>query len=91
MKGDTAVAQIPEVGLRKCHASAIAVRKIIDVMHCSLVINLDGGRAQLERDAMWGLSATLQESPRKEEGRIIPANVDLYHMFSLEETSEIHG
>ncbi len=91
MDGGTAVAQIAEVGLRKSQTSAIAVRKIIAVMHCGLVINLDGARAQLERNAMWGLSATLLESLRKEEGRIIPANFDLYPIFSLEETSEIHG
>lgn len=87
----TAVAQIAEVALVEGDTPSLAVRRVTAAMDCGLAINPDGAQAQLEGNVVWGVSATLLETARIEEGRIVAGNFDLYPILSLAETPVIEA
>ncbi len=87
----TVVAMIAEVSAADTTGQYPRIHKITAVMDCGLVINPDGARAQLEGNIMWGVSATLMETVRIEEGRILPGNFDLYPILAMEQAPQIQA
>jgi isoquinoline 1-oxidoreductase beta subunit len=69
----------------------IRVHHITSAMDCGLVINPDGARAQMEGNAMWGVSATLQEEVRVENGRIALNNFDTYPLLTMKEAPTVEA
>lgn len=88
----TVVAQIAEISLEgEAERPELKVHKVTAVMDCGLAINPDGALAQLEGNIMWGVSSTLLESLRIEDGALLPGNFDTYPILSLARAPEINA
>ncbi len=84
----TTVAAVAEVSIDE-DTGQIRVHHITSAMDCGLVINPDGARAQMEGNAMWGVSATLQEEVRIENGRIALNNFETYPLLTMKEAPTV--
>jgi isoquinoline 1-oxidoreductase beta subunit len=69
----------------------IRVHHITSAMDCGLVINPDGAKAQMEGNAMWGVSATLTEEVRIENGRVALNNFETYPLLTLKEAPTVEA
>ncbi|MFN2179086.1 MAG: molybdopterin cofactor-binding domain-containing protein [Candidatus Promineifilaceae bacterium] len=85
----TAVAAVAEVSVGE--SGKIRVHHITSAMDCGLVINPDGARAQIEGNAMWGVSAALQEEVRIENGRIALNNFETYPLLTMKEAPTVQA
>lgn len=85
--GQTIVAAVAEVSVDE--AGRIRVHHIASAMDCGLVINPDGARAQMEGNAMWGVSAALIEEATVRDGRIALNNFDTYPLLTMKEAPKV--
>ncbi len=85
----TAVAAVAEISVGE--TGKIRVHHVTSAMDCGLVINPDGARAQIEGNAMWGVSATLQEEVRIENGRVALNNFETYPLLTMKEAPTVHA
>jgi len=85
----TAVAAVAEVSVGE--SGKIRVHHITSAMDCGLVINPDGARSQIEGNAMWGVSAALQEEVRIENGRIALNNFETYPLLTMKEAPTVQA
>ena len=58
-------------------------------MDCGLVINPDGAIAQMEGNAMWGVSATLLEEVNIKDGRVALNNFESYPLLRMNEAPTV--
>ena len=86
----TAVAAVAEVSIDE-ETKQIRVHHITSAMDCGLVINPDGVKAQIEGNAMWGVSAALQEEVRIENGRVALNNFDTYPLLTMKEAPSVEA
>jgi len=86
----TAVAAVAEVSVDE-QTSKIRVHHITSAMDCGLVINPNGAKAQMEGNAMWGVSATLQEEVRIENGRVALNNFETYPLLTMKEAPTVEA
>jgi isoquinoline 1-oxidoreductase beta subunit len=82
------VASVAEVSVDE-ETKKIRVHHITSAMDCGLVVNPDGVKAQMEGNAMWGVSATLQEEVRIENGRVALNNFDTYPLLTMKEAPAV--
>ena len=80
LDAETAVAAIAEVSVN--NEGLIRVHQITMAMDCGLVINPDGAQAQMEGNAMWGVSAALKEEVTISDGRINLNNFETYPLLT---------
>lgn len=83
----TAVAIVAEVSVSE--TGQVRVHKITSAMDCGLVINPDGARAQMEGNAMWGVSAALKEEATVLNGRFALNNFDTYPLLTMREAPKV--
>lgn len=86
----TAVAAVAEVSVDE-ETGQIRIHHITSAMDCGLVINPDGAKAQIEGNAMWGVSATLQEEVRIENGRVALNNFETYPLLTMKEAPTVEA
>ena len=86
----TSVAAVAEVSIDD-ETGKIRVHHITSAMDCGLVINPDGAKAQMEGNTMWGVSATLLEEVRIENGRIALNNFDTYPLLTMKEAPTVEA
>lgn len=86
----TAVAAVAEVSVDE-ETEQIRIHHITSAMDCGLVINPDGAKAQMEGNAMWGVSATLQEEVRIENGRVALNNFETYPLLTMKEAPTVEA
>ncbi len=86
----TTVAAVAEVSIDQ-ETGQIRVHHITSAMDCGLVINPDGAKAQIEGNAMWGVSATLQEEVRIENGRVALNNFETYPLLTMKEAPAVEA
>ncbi|MFN2124548.1 MAG: molybdopterin cofactor-binding domain-containing protein [Candidatus Promineifilaceae bacterium] len=86
----TSVAAVAEVSVDEA-TGKIRVHHITSAMDCGLVINPDGAKAQMEGNAMWGVSATLTEEVRIENGRVALNNFETYPLLTLKEAPTVEA
>jgi isoquinoline 1-oxidoreductase beta subunit len=84
------VAAVAEVSIDE-ETKQIRVHHITSAMDCGLVINPDGVKAQIEGNAMWGVSAALQEEVRIENGRVALNNFDTYPLLTMKEAPSVEA
>jgi isoquinoline 1-oxidoreductase beta subunit len=84
----TTVAAVAEVSVDE-ETGQIRVHHITSAMDCGLVINPDGAKAQMEGNAMWGVSAALREEVRIENGRIALNNFETYPLLTMKEAPTV--
>ena len=84
--GKTIVAQVAEVSVTN---KKIRVHKVHCVIEPGLVINPDGVKAQSEGAITMGLSSTLFEEARIEDGKVNARNFDAYPLITMRDTPEI--
>ncbi len=89
MDGNTAVASIADVSVDE--NGKIRVHKITSAMDCGLVINPDGAKAQMEGNAMWGVSAALKEEATVQDGRIALNNFETYPLLTMKEAPKVEA
>jgi isoquinoline 1-oxidoreductase beta subunit len=82
------VAAVAEVSIDN-ETGNIRVHHITSAMDCGLVINPDGAKAQMEGNTMWGVSATLMEEVRIENGRVALNNFDTYPLLTMKEAPSV--
>jgi isoquinoline 1-oxidoreductase beta subunit len=87
MDMNTAVAALAEVSVNE--EGKIRVHKISSAMDCGLVINPDGAKAQMEGNAMWGVSAALKEEATVKDGRIALNNFETYPLLTMREAPKV--
>jgi isoquinoline 1-oxidoreductase subunit beta len=86
----TSVAAVAEVSIDH-EMGKIRVHHITSAMDCGLVINPDGAKAQMEGNTMWGVSATLLEEVRIENGCIALNNFDTYPLLTMKEAPTVEA
>jgi isoquinoline 1-oxidoreductase beta subunit len=86
----TTVAAVADISVDD-QTKQIRVHHIASAMDCGLVINPDGVKAQMEGNAMWGVSATLQEEVRIENGRVALNNFDTYPLLTMKEAPMVEA
>ena len=86
----TTVAAVAEVSVDE-QTGKIRVHHITSAMDCGLVINPDGAKAQMEGNTMWGVSATLQEEVRIEDGRVALNNFETYPLLTMKEAPTVEA
>lgn len=86
----TAVAAVAEVSVDE-ETGQIRVHHITSAMDCGLVINPDGAKAQMEGNVMWGVSATLQEEVRIQNGRVALNNFETYPLLTMKEAPTVEA
>lgn len=89
LDGNTAVASVAEVSV--ADDGQIRVHKIFSAMDCGLVINPDGAKAQMEGNAMWGVSAALKEEVQVQDGRIALNNFETYPLLTMGESPTVEA
>jgi len=82
----TTVAQVAEVSVE---GGKIRVHKVVSAIDPGLIINPDGVKAQTEGAITMGLSSTLFEETRIENGRVSADNFDAYPLITMRDTPEI--
>lgn len=82
----TVVAQVAEVSLE---GGEIRVHNVTCAVDPGLVINPDGAKAQSEGAIIMGLSSTLLESVRIQEGKIDAANLNQYPLLGMRQSPNI--
>jgi isoquinoline 1-oxidoreductase beta subunit len=82
----TICAQVAEVSIED---DQIGVHKVTCAIDPGLIVNPDGVRAQAEGAITMGLSSTLIESARIENGRVLSDNFGTYPLLTLRATPEI--
>lgn len=87
MDMNTAVAIVAEVSVND--TGQVRVHKITSAMDCGLVINPDGAKAQMEGNAMWGVSAALKEEAVVLNGRFAINNFDSYPLLTMREAPKV--
>jgi isoquinoline 1-oxidoreductase beta subunit len=87
MDMNTAVAAVAELSVDE--EGKIRVHKITSAMDCGLVINPDGAKAQMEGNAMWGVSAALKEEATVKDGRIDLNNFETYPLLTMREAPKV--
>ena len=86
----TSVAAVAEVSIDVA-TGKIRVHHITSAMDCGLVINPDGAKAQMEGNTMWGVSATLTEEVRIENGRVALNNFETYPLLTMKEAPTVEA
>ena len=86
----TTVAAAAEVSVDQ-ETGKIRVHHITSAMDCGLVINPDGVKAQMEGNAMWGVSAALQEEVRIVNGRVALNNFETYPLLTMKEAPTVEA
>jgi isoquinoline 1-oxidoreductase beta subunit len=61
------------------------------VSACGLVINPDGAKAQMEGNAIWGISAALKEEVRTRDGRVDLNNFETYSLITMLDAPQIEA
>jgi isoquinoline 1-oxidoreductase beta subunit len=89
MDMNTAVASVADVSVNE--DGQIRVHKITSAMDCGLVINPDGARAQMEGNAMWGVSAALKEEATVKDGRIDLNNFETYPLLTMRDAPKVEA
>lgn len=84
---ETAVAAIAEVSVNE--EGQVRVHHITMGMDCGLVINPDGARAQMEGNAMWGVSAALKEEAIIKDGQVALNNFETYPLLTMREAPQV--
>ncbi len=82
----TVVAEVVEVAVE---GDAIRVKKVTAVVDPGLVVNPDGAKAQVEGAIVMGLSSTLLEEARVEDGKFVASNFNRYPLLTYDMTPEI--
>jgi isoquinoline 1-oxidoreductase beta subunit len=83
----TACAQVAEVSVDA--DKQIRVHKVWSAIDPGFIINPDGVRAQTEGAITMGISSTLIEEARIENGRVNADNFDAYPLITMRDTPEI--
>ncbi len=86
MDAGTAVAQVAEVSVED---GRIRVHRVSCAIDPGLPINPDGIAAQSQGAIIMGLSSTLLEAVRVEEGRIVHNNFDTYPLLTMADAPDI--
>jgi len=89
MDMNTAVATVAEVSVNE--NGQVRVHRITSAMDCGLVINPDGVKAQMEGNAMWGVSAALKEEATVKDGRIALNNFETYPLLTMRESPKVNA
>ncbi len=82
----TLCAQIAEVSVA---GNTIRVHKVTSAIDPGLIVNPDGVKAQTEGAITMGLSSTLIEEARIENGRVHADNFDAYPLITMKDTPDI--
>lgn len=82
----TPVAQVAEVELQN---GQIRVRKVVCAIDPGLIINPDGVKAQTEGGIMMGLSTSLFEEIKIQDGKATPNQFGMYQMAMLKDAPDI--
>lgn len=82
----TICAQVAEVSVE---ANQIRVHKVTCAIDPGLIVNPDGVTAQTEGAITMGLSSTLIEEARIENGRVSADNFDAYPLITMKDTPDI--
>ena len=85
--GATPVAQVAEVTVDP--DGRVRVDRVVCAIACGTVINPDIVEAQVEGGIVFGLTATLKEAIRMEDGTVQQDNFDNYPLLRLDETPTI--
>ncbi len=86
----TTVAAVAEVSVDE-EMKQFRVHHITSAMDCGLVINPDGAKAQMEGNAMWGVSAALQEEVRVVDGRVALNNFETYPLLTMKQAPTVEA
>lgn len=84
----TVVAQVAEVAVQPA-TGEIRVQRVFCTVDCGLVINPDTVRAQVEGNVMWGVSATLIEEVKLQDGRVSASNFGEYPLLTIGQAPEV--
>jgi isoquinoline 1-oxidoreductase beta subunit len=82
----TICAQVAEVSVE---GGSIRVHKVTSAIDPGLIVNPDGVKAQTEGAITMGLSSTLIEEARIENGRVHADNFDAYPLITMKDTPDI--